>query len=245
MKVVGIIQARMGSTRLPNKIMMSLGQATVLEYVSKRSRAIRNIDQIIVATTTNSNDDELVEWCQVNDIEVFRGSEDDLLQRYLLCAQKYAADYIVRITGDCPFISIDLAETLIDEVINTKCQYGYVLSSEIPIGLKVSVIETKTLEYMDRVALHPYYREHITLYIDEHLDNFKVLSIVPPDNWQEKKYRLTIDKQEDLLLCRSIVERLGDDILLSTNKIIDLLDMNPSLNEINAEVKQKKYSVQI
>ncbi|EAO9488672.1 acylneuraminate cytidylyltransferase, partial [Salmonella enterica] len=181
MRVVGIIQARLGSTRLPKKMMMSLGQASVLEYVCKRALAIRNMSQVIVATTTNASDDELVKWCLKNDIEVFRGSEDDLLQRYLLCAQKYEADYIVRITGDCPFISIDLAENLIDAVIDTKCQYGYVHSSEIPIGLKVSVIETKTLEYVDRVAVHPYYREHITLYMDEHLGDFEVLSVVPFD----------------------------------------------------------------
>lgn len=243
MKVVGIIQARLGSTRLPGKMLMSLGDSNLLEYVYLRASAIRNISQVVVATTDSVRDDRLVSWCKKRGFEIFRGDEQDLLKRFLACARHYNAEYIVRITGDCPFFSIEMAETLIDIAINTKCQYAYMDSTNIPIGLKVSVIETKTLEKIESVATHPYYREHITLYMDEHLKEFRVMGVKPPEQYLQKSYRLTVDMDEDLQLCRKIVERLASNVLISSDEVINILDKDPKLAEINAKIEQKKFIV--
>ena len=243
MKVVGVIQARLGSTRLPEKVFFQLGDSTVLDYVYKRTKNISNIKQVVVATTKNSIDDPIELWCKKNEIEVFRGSEQDLLERFLKCALHYNADYIVRITGDCPFFSYEMANNLIETTIENNSEYGFIDSKLIPIGLKVSIIKTETLRLLNIIAKHPFYREHITLYIDEHIEDFKISKIQPESIFLNKNYRLTIDTREDYQFCNKIAQQIQAHPLIETKMIIDFLDNNRDLLKLNAAIKQNVYRV--
>lgn len=233
----------MGSSRFPKKVLYPLGNTVLLHYVYKRTNLIPSIDKVIVATSTSKKDDNLVRWCNQKNIEVYKGSENDLLERFLLCAKEYNADYIVRVTGDCPFISIDMAEELILKTIECKYDYGRIYPHNIPIGLKVSIMHIDTLKAISQLANHPYYREHITLYIDDHLSDFKVKNVSPPNHYLNKSYRLTVDTKEDLLLCQTIVKNLGEDSIIDSKKVVNFLDKNPDIAAINQSIKQKEYKV--
>lgn len=243
MKVVAIIQARMGSTRLPGKVLMPLGNTVLLDYVYKRACSILNVDSVVIATSVSATDDPIEVWCAENQYSCFRGDEHDLLKRFLECAQAHNADYVVRITGDCPFFDPQMAEMLIQESVKRKAQYGRIFPSNIPIGLKVSIIEAETLAAISRIAEHPFYREHITLYLDEHLDQFDTWSVTPPQYYLNKNYRLTIDTEKDLELCNTIVREFGTNELVPSFDIVKLLDEKPHLAAINSSVEQKKYKV--
>lgn len=243
MKTLGIIQARMGSTRLPNKVLMPLGKTVLLDYVYTRAVNIDGIDDVVIATTKNKEDDAIESWCKNRGIKCFRGSENDLLQRFADCITFFNPDYIVRITGDCPFISIELAELLINQTLAASSDYGRINSGNISIGLKVSIIKRDIILHLLNTADHPYYREHITLYLDENSSQFNITTVDPGDEYKEKVFRLTVDTQEDLIVCRKIVEHLGKDLLISSDKIIDFLYSNPHIAQINSNIKQRAYRV--
>ncbi|WP_342512985.1 glycosyltransferase family protein [Sporosarcina sp. FSL K6-1522] len=243
MKVVGIIQARMGSSRLPNKVLLPLGSNALLDYAYQRAKNVSLIDEVIVATSTNSRDDAIEQWAVENNGIVFRGSENDLLLRFADCAKKYNADYIVRITGDCPFISYEMANELIAKTIQQQSDYGYVNSGMIPIGLKVSIIKSEVLFMLNEMLIHPTYREHITLYIDEHLRKFKTTLLEPFEYMKHKNFRLTCDTNADYLFFETVVKELGDEILLPTEDILSYLDEEPQIVAINNSVKQNSFLV--
>ena len=122
MKVVGIIQARMGSNRLPGKVMMPLGPKTTIDHVVSRLKQARNIDLVVVATSHSNENDILVSWCSDNNIEVFRGSETDVLDRYYAAAISHKADVIVRITADCPLIDPDMMGWIAKSLVSAQSQ---------------------------------------------------------------------------------------------------------------------------
>jgi len=243
-RVVGIIQARMGSSRLPNKVLLPLGSNVLLDYAYQRAKNVALIDEVIIATSATSRDDVIEKWAIENNSYVFRGSENDLLLRFANCAKKYNADYIVRITGDCPFFSYEMANELIFKTIQQQSDYGYVNSDTIPIGLKISIIKSEVLYMLNEMLNHPTYREHITLYIDEHLKEFKTTLLEPFEYMKKKDFRLTCDTNEDYLFFETVVKALGDKILLSTKDILSFLDRKPQIVAINNSVKQNSFLVE-
>lgn len=243
MKVVGIIQARMGSTRLENKVMLPLGNTVLLDYVYQRSMNIPLLDEVVIATSSSTNDDVIEDWAKKNGVHIYRGSENDLMLRYVDCAKKFHADYIVRVTGDCPFLSFEMANKLIHQTLEQKAEYGYVASTNIPIGLKVSVIKTELLLMLNEFIEHPTYREHITLYIDEHLNQFSTTSLEPFEYMREKNYRITCDTKADYIFLNKLVKHLGYNTHLLSEDIIQFLDRNPQIVAINNSIQQKRFSV--
>lgn len=243
MKVIGVIQARMGSSRLQNKVLLPLGSNTLLDYVYQRAKNISLLDEVIVATSITSKDDDIERWAIQKRGSIFRGSENDLLHRYADCAKKYDADYVVRITGDCPFISYEMANELISKTIQQHYDYGYVNSDTIPIGLKVSIIKSEVLFMLNEMINHPIYREHITLYIDEHLNKFKTLQIEPLEYMKHKDFRLTCDTNKDYLFLKTVVKALGDNMLLPTKDILSYLEKQPQIVAINNSVMQNNFHV--
>jgi len=238
MKIVAIIQARMGSTRLPGKVLMDLGGETVLARVLGRLRRATLIDEIVVATTDSTVDNALVRECQRLGVSFFRGSEDDVLDRYYHTARVFAAEVIVRITSDCPVIDADL----VDETIGAfQLQCGDYCSNSFPRtyprGLDAEVFTMKALEQAWRDTRRAYEREHVTPYFYEHPELFRVVS--HQGQVDHSQYRWTLDTEEDVELLRAIYARFGNKDDFSWREVIQLMEREPELAELNSHVIQK------
>jgi spore coat polysaccharide biosynthesis protein SpsF len=238
MKIVAIIQARMGSTRLPGKVLMDLGRETVLARVLGRLRRAIMIDEIVVATTDSAADDAIIRECQRLEVSCFRGSEHDVLDRYYQAARMFAAEIVVRITSDCPVIDPDL----VDETVRAfQLRCGDYCSNSFPRtyprGLDTEVFTMNALERAWCHAYAPYEREHVTPYLYQHPELFRVVS--HHGQTEYSKYRWTLDTEEDLELLRAIYARFGDKDDFSWREVIQLMEREPELAELNSHVIQK------
>jgi spore coat polysaccharide biosynthesis protein SpsF len=238
MKIVAIIQARMGSTRLPGKVLMDLGGETVLARVLGRLRRAIMIEEIVVATTDSAADDAIIRECERLEASCFRGSEDDVLDRYYEAARMFAAEAVVRITSDCPVIDPDL----VDETIRVfQLQCGDYCSNSFPRtyprGLDIEVFSMNALEQGWRHAYQPYEREHVTPYFYEHPELFRLVSHQGQIDYS--RYRWTLDTEEDLELLREIYARFGNKDDFSWREVIQLMEREPELAELNSHVIQK------
>jgi spore coat polysaccharide biosynthesis protein SpsF len=241
LKVAAIIQARMGSTRLPGKILMDLCGKSVLHHVIERVRQVTRIDDIIVATTEKENDTHVALEAHKCGAKVFRGSEDDVLSRFFYAGEENSADIIVRITSDCPLID----PFIIDNTIKYYCDYQYDLVTNsgidttnrtFPRGFDVSVFSFAVLKNAFQNAAVQHQREHVTPYIYE---NYSVGYFKSPVNYAG--YRLTLDTEDDFALIQKIYSKLYNgkhDFYLSD--IVRLFKEDPELIKINQHVEQKK-----
>ncbi|MGR3176665.1 MAG: cytidylyltransferase domain-containing protein [Candidatus Anammoxibacter sp.] len=245
MKIIAIIQARMGSTRLPGKVMKKLCGKTVLQHVIERVRACSLLNEVIVATTIFSADDEIVAESEKCGVKWFRGSEDDVLARYYWAAKKYGADIVVRITSDCPLFDPQLLGKMI-EYFNRERDKGasvdYLsnsLISTFPRGLEAEVFTFKALEYAFHNANKPSEREHVTPYLYQHPELFCLKTY--ENNEDLSSYRWTLDTIDDFRLIKEIYSALyNDENIFLTDEVVELMRKRPELIEINAYVEQKK-----
>jgi spore coat polysaccharide biosynthesis protein SpsF len=245
MKTVAIIQARIGSTRLPNKVMKTLCDRTVLAHVIDRVKHCNRIDQIVVATTTLSQDDAIVKEAELCGVNWFRGSESNVLERYYLTAKEYQADTIMRITSDCPLLDIEIIEQLLSyfqEENNMGLGIDYIsntLRRSFPIGLDAEVFTFNALEIAYNYAIKDYEKEHVTPYIYQHPDLFSLHNLSHDDDLSH--YRWTLDTPEDYELIKIIYENLyPQNPLFGMDEILSFLEKKPEINQINAHIKQKK-----
>jgi len=232
-----IIQARMGSSRLPGKTLMKLNQNnTVLDFVVNQLSFSTLIDKIIIATTDLEQDDVIEQTAKNLEIQCFRGNSDDVLDRYYNCAKKFNIDNIVRVTSDCPLID----PKIIDEVIRKykSENYDYFTNTLIrtyPIGTDVEVFSFETLEKTWQNATLPSEREHVTPFIRNKKMNFRIGNLE-----NEKKLdhlRWTLDRQEDLNLIREIISKINKNPILM-NDILNLFSIEPKLIKINENISQ-------
>lgn len=238
MRVVAIIQARMGSTRLPGKVMKDLGGATVLARVVNRTRRATRLDEVIVATSTAPRDQVIVDECGRLDVACFRGDENDVLDRYYQCARQFSADAVVRITSDCPLIDPELIDTTVERFLKEKPDYATnALPVSFPRGLDVEVLSAEALGRAWREAQQPYERVHVTPYFYEEKGRFRVVSISADGNYSH--HRWTLDTHEDLQLIRSIYEQFGNRDDMGWRRVLDILEREPRLVTLNAHVRQK------
>lgn len=233
-----IIQARMGSTRLPGKVLMPLGETNVLDYVVTRCQKIQNVSRVVVATSILKPDNAIEDWCKSNDVSCFRGSEDDVLDRYYECAKQYNADYILRVTADCPFVDYELADKMIKAMIDDPSDI-LVYEGKLPRGLAVEVISYKALEKINYGGKEPRHREHVTYYAYEYNDFFKKVSYKIPEQLNQPHLRITLDTQEDYRVCKAIAEEFENNVTVSSLDVINFLLSSPHVVEINAHVEQK------
>lgn len=238
MKVVAIVQARMGSTRLPGKVLMDLEGETVLARVVRRLRRAALLDHILVATTGSPTDDAITDECHWLDVSCFRGSETDVLDRYYCAAKKSKADVVVRITSDCPVIDPEV----VDETIRIFCeQNGDYASNALPRtyprGLDTEVFSTTALEKAWQDADKPYEREHVTPFFYEHPKIFHIVSHGGPIDYSE--HRWTLDTHADLNLLRAIYARFAGRDDFSWRDVIKLMEREPELATLNSHVMQK------
>ncbi len=241
MKIVAIIQARMGSTRLPGKIMRNILGKPVLIHELGRIGKIKALDELVVATTTNKRDDIIVKTVQkyYENISLFRGSEEDVLDRYYKAAIESSANTIVRITSDCPLIDPVVSDKVITAFLKTDCDYcSNTVKRTYPIGLDTEVFKFKTLEKSWNEASKKSEREHVTLHIRNNSEKFKLLNVA--NNTNLGNLRWTLDTPEDLEFINEIYKRLSykkKNFLMAD--VLEVLEVEPILVSINKHIKQK------
>ena len=235
-----IIQARIGSTRLPGKVMMNVeNQKPVLYFVIKQLQECKLIDKIIVATTTNAEDDQIVNYSKNLGIDCFRGSSKDVLDRYYQCAKEYLVSTIVRITSDCPLIDPEIVDSVINMFENNSYDYitNFLPNPTFPSGTEVEIFSINALKKAWENAKLPSEKEHVTPYFSNHQDEFKITHIKNSENLSHLRW--AVDKMEDLKLVRKIVSKIKKRPILMKN-IVDLFSKEPELTEINKNVNRKE-----
>jgi spore coat polysaccharide biosynthesis protein SpsF len=238
MKIVTIIQARMGSTRLPRKVTLDLGGKTVLARVVERVRRSRLAHHVVVASTTKSEDDRIVDQCRQLRVEAFRGSEDDVLDRYYRAAKRAGADAIVRICSDCPLCDPEIIDRTVQEFLNSSADYASnALDRTYPRGLDVEIMTQAALERCWREARLFYQRSHVTAYIYENPHSFEVLRVNGDSDLGN--HRWTLDTPEDYEFMQAVYERMPDKDCFSWREVLDLLRNEPQLADLNRHIPQK------
>jgi spore coat polysaccharide biosynthesis protein SpsF len=240
MGVVAIIQARMGSTRLPGKVMRLLAGKPMIQRVTERVQRARKVDQVVVATTTLKEDDALADFVAKQlPVRVTRGPWDDVLTRYHEAAVATDASTIVRITSDCPLLSPQVTARVIEEFHREKCDYASnAVVRTYPRGLDTEVMTRAALDRSNREAKDPADREHVTQYINDHPDLFRMHDVV--DSEDHSDLRWTVDTEDDFRLVEKIYGHFGTNAAFEYADVLDLIRKNPSWSEINRHVEQKK-----
>lgn len=237
MKTIIIIQARMGSSRLPGKIIKPLGKADVLTYVTKRCKQIEGVSEVIVATSILPQDDAVETWCQDNGITYFRGSEEDVLDRYVQCAKKYEPDYVMRVTADCPFVDYEMADEIV--ALMKEKQVDIIdVAGGLPRGLTVELISYQALLYIHEHGKESRHREHVTYYAYENREQFTRATYEAPASRRYPELRITLDTDEDYALCQAVAEHFQH-VTVSSADVIQFLLNHPDVAALNAHIEQK------
>jgi spore coat polysaccharide biosynthesis protein SpsF len=241
MKTVAIVQARMGSTRLPGKVLQDLAGEPMLARVVNRTCRAKTLQEVVIATTTNMVDDVIVKLCEARGWSWFRGSEEDVLDRYYHAAKKYQADFIVRITSDCPLIDPEVIDHVVQEFLERQPEVDYASNTwprrTFPRGLDTEVMRMDVLERAWREDRNPAWREHVTPYIYRNPDRFRIHNVVSPVDYSAMRW--TVDTQEDLAFVRQIYDYFGHD-RFSWREVLKVLEEHPEWVEINRGVRQKR-----
>ena len=229
-----IIQARVGSKRLPKKILKNLDKKyNVLEYVINQLKYSKKIDKIIIATTLSRQDEVIVDFAKKHNYEYFRGSENDVLDRFYQCAKKFNLDTIVRITSDCPLIDPNIVDQVIEKFTLTNSDYvTNTFPRTFPKGLDVEIFNFIVLANMWKNATLPSEREHVTQFVFNN-KKFKIENFKNEQNLSSLRW--TIDYEKDYeFLCKIIQKIVKRPILM--NDVLKILDAEPDLKEINSNI---------
>lgn len=238
MRTVAIIQARMGSTRLPGKVLKDLAGKNVLERVITRTRKAQLLQEVVVATSTQEPDDAIVTACTRLAVRWFRGDEIDVLDRYYGAAQEFSAEAIVRITADCPLIDPELIDDTIRSFRDGRADFATnSLTITYPRGLDVEVFTCEALERAWRAARLPYQRAHVTPYLYENESEFKIVSIAAEGDYSH--HRWTLDTAEDLEMIRLIYRHFEPRGDFGWLEVLAFVERHPEVSAINCRVRQK------
>lgn len=243
-KIVAIVQARMTSSRLPGKVLAQLGHQPVLSWVLWRTCRAEMIDDVVVATSTEPSDDEIVAQCDDCCYTVYRGSMNDVLDRYYQAAKQAEADVIVRLTADCPFIDPGMLDDNIRTFLAADPPLDFAanrlpLDRTVPIGLDTEICTFAALETAWREAKEPHYREHVMPFFYEHPERFNILHIRHEPDYGHMRW--TVDTPEDLDFLRAVVRYFPNNDDFSWREVLNLLEIHPELTRINAGVQHKTH----
>lgn len=239
-EIGAIVQARMNSKRLPNKVLRELAGKPMLWHIINRISFSNYIEKIVIAAADTEEDRIIVEFAKEYGIEVFTGSENDVLDRFYNTAKKFNLDPIVKISGDCPLIDPAILDNIIEFFVNNKSKYDYVSNTAEPTypeGMDVEVFSFKALEKTFNEAKEALDRENITPYILRNKEAFRIYNYKNDKDYS--KFRLTVDELEDFELIKQIFKRLySEDNVFTMEQVIDYLETNPSLLLINKQSKE-------
>lgn len=246
MKVGAIVQARMSSSRLPGKVMKELpfnSGIPSIEQVLRRVSAAKKINEVILATSDDASDDELAAFVADRGYHVYRGSLENVLERYYLAATKYNLNVVVRITGDCPCIDPDIIDMVVDQHILNRADFtSSGIMRTFPVGIDVGVMDYFALTKAFENARHEYEREHVTTYFYKTKpDEFKIHVVKAEGERINPEIRLTLDTPEDYnLLCCVFDYLYEENNLFGVDQAIALFKQKPWLKNINGNISQKK-----
>ncbi len=239
LRVVAVVQARLGSTRLPRKVMSSLGSSTVLGWVVGRLERAEMLHEIVVATTWLPEDDPIEQWCLERGVTVARGHPTDLLSRYLLATEVAEAEVAVRVTADCPLIDPGLVDDVVGTLISHQVDYcsNTLEPRTFPRGLDVEAFTVAALVRSGREDMDPGTREHVTPHMKS-APGYSRFAVTSENDRSD--IRWTIDTSEDLRAVRALVDDFGGEDTFSWQEALARWDAHPEWNAINAHVEQKK-----
>ena len=238
-----IIQARMGSTRLPGKVMLDVeSNKTVLYFVIKQLQSCKLVDKIIVATTTLEDDKQIANFSKHLGVDSFRGSSDNVLDRYYQCAKEYSVSTIVRIPSDKPLIDPEIVDNVVSVFSNNSYDYitNFLPNPTFPSGTEVEVFSINALKKAWEKAKIPSEKEHVTPYFINHEDEFKISHTENSENLSH--LRLAVDRIEDLKLVRKIASKIKKRPILMKD-ILELFTREPELVKINKNVNREEGSL--
>ena len=242
-RVVASIEARMGSSRLPGKVLMDICGKPALHRLVERLRACQSLDEIVVATSSHSTDDVLADWCDQHQVKCFRGSEEDVLNRAVKARQWMDTDVIVEITGDCPLTDPDVVdlgvETFLSHDADVVSNCGMKLTWQM--GQYVQVFSYSALEEVDRTVSDSAVHEHVSLHFYENPDQYSIINLMAPRRWRHPKWRFQLDYKEDLQFQNEIYRRLEPQYgsCFGTEEVVALLQREHQLIEINRHCEGK------
>jgi len=242
MSIIAIVEARMTSSRLPGKVLLPACGKPMLALQVERLKQVKQLDDIVIATTTNKADDAIVDLAKTMNIGYFRGSEDDVLARVLLAAKLFKSDVIVEILGDCPAIDPVLVSQCIDTYLNLEVDYvSNALQRTFPGGMVANVFSTEVLNEVeettreDKVA-----REHVSIAIYSQPDKYKLFNVAAPDHLRRPDLIIELDEQRDYQLIKKIFENIYPiKQNFDVHDIIKFLDENPKIKRLNSNVVRK------
>ena len=236
-KVICVLQARMGSHRLPGKAMAEICGKPMIEHIITRLQKITPLHGIVLATTLKREDEILVRIAKRLGIRCFRGPTWDVLRRITRAAETSDAEIVINASGDNPLISPLLINKMLKYHIEKKADFTFMGGA--PIGSTADIFSLSTLQKINLWAKTPVHREHVNAYIFENLERFNVLRVLPPDSWRLPFLRVTVDTPEDLELIREIYKKLfTEGEIIPFAAVIDLYKREPHLFQMNAHVKQ-------
>jgi spore coat polysaccharide biosynthesis protein SpsF len=234
------IEARMGSTRLPGKVLLEVNGKSMLEIMITRLKLVPGVSQIVIATTSNIGDDPIFQEAQQLEVDCYRGSENNVQERVLEAAQAFGATEIVALTGDCPLIDPQIVELCIKTFEANDVDY---LSNagirSYPDGMDTQVLRTAALEKSLEMAPSDEELEHVTLHIRRNKDIFRNLYLISPIETRYPKLGLTLDEEKDFLLITSVVRYFHGRMDFTCLEIIEFLLGNPEIAMLNSSVKRK------
>jgi spore coat polysaccharide biosynthesis protein SpsF len=237
MKAIAIIQARIPSTRLKSKALLTLSGKPMIYHVIERTKAIKGVEAVILATGEGEKNYPLLDIASQSDIEFFVGSEDNVLERFFSASKDKSCDYIIRITGDNPLTDFESASMALEYAIETNADHSAAVG--IPLGTGVEVIKKSALLKTYEAGHEPHHKEHVTPYIKEHPDLFKIVKYQSQLINPYPNLRLTVDTSEDYKLMEIIYNELYHGSLIRLKDVIDLIDRKPELQSINSNIKQR------
>jgi len=238
-KVVCLIQARMGSSRLPGKVMKEIKGKPLIWYIVSSLKKSKFIDTLAVVTSDSQLNFTLTSFLENNHILYYVGSEDNVLERYCLAAQKFDADIVVRISGDCPLIDYKIVDLVIKNAIEDNSDYvSNVSERTFPRGYDVEVFTMKILKHMFETTKDPDDLEHVTLFLRRNISDYKTKNVSTVHKHPE--WRLCVDTNEDFKLVKMIFDSVKEDELpLDYQDIQEIFKKNPSWPSINSNIQQK------
>ncbi len=239
-RAVVVVSARMASSRRPGKAVVPLAGRPLLEVLLRRMRGVTGVEEVLLATSVREDNDPLEELARRAGFRVFRGDEDDVLRRHVDCARAFAADDVVRVTGDNPLTDVETTDALVALHRGEGADYTYVPGDALLMGILSEVISREAMERAWERGEARHRSELMTLYVKEHPEEFRVRQGRLAADLYRPEYRLTVDEPEDVALMQEVFARLaapGREV--QTREAIALLDAHPEIAAINAHLRHK------
>jgi len=234
-----MIQARIGSSRFPKKVLKLIENRPMIWHVINRVNQIRNVQQKILLTTENKEDKVLLKIAKDSGIIGFSGNESDVLLRFYKCGLQYDADPIIRITGDCPLVDPSLVEEIVEFYLENNYDYvSNTLELSYPDGLDVEVFSFDTLKKMNTKAKLLSEREHVTPYIKNNIHKFNVFNFKNDADLSDQRW--TVDEKRDLEFIKKIYAEMRPKKIFSKNEVLDIISKNPQILKINEGIKRNE-----